>query len=119
MEWELDKKRAICPQIEEKISIMIASGVYQPSEKLPSVREVAVLAGINPNTVQKAFTQLETKGLIYSVRGSGWFVSEDNSMAKNTLDEMIALKTSQFFTEMRLLGCSDDLIKQTVKEWNK
>jgi DNA-binding transcriptional regulator YhcF (GntR family) len=119
LQWELDKNRPICPQIEEKLSVMIASGEFKPNERLFSVREVAVRAGVNPNTVQKAFTQLEGKGLIYSVRGSGWFVNESCETAKTTVNELVRLKTQQFFEEMKALGYSDDDIKQIVKEWNE
>lgn len=117
--WNLDKSRPICPQICEQISVLIASGEIAPSQKLMSVREVALTAGVNPNTVQKAFEQLERQGLIYSVRSSGWFVSDNTEMAGEEVRKLIEGKTRTYFDEMRKLGCSTEEIKKTVKEWNE
>lgn len=117
--WNLDKSRPICPQIGEQISVLIASGEIGPNQKLMSVREVALNAGVNPNTVQKAFEQLERQGLIYSVRGSGWFVSDNIATAGDAVQSLITEKTRTYFEEMRKLGCSTEKIKQLVKEWNE
>ena len=101
--WELDKTRPICPQICEQLSVMIAAEEFKPDEKLLSVREVAVKAGVNPNTVQKAFEQLEGQGLIYSVRGSGWFVGADTESAKNTVEELKYSKTKDYIIKRKLM----------------
>ncbi len=119
MSWQLDKNRPICPQICEQICVKIAKGEFAPNERLMSVREVALNAGVNPNTVQKAFEQLDAKGLIYSVRGSGWFVSENISDAKLALEELIKSKTAAYFEEMQLLGFSVSETKDYIKEWSK
>ena len=117
MKWELDKSRAICPQICEQLCVGIASGELPSGSKLFSVREVAVSAGVNPNTVQKSFEQLEQKGIIYSIRGSGWYVGEDISSAKEMVKELIVEKTAQYFASMNSLGLDANEIKQYVKEW--
>ncbi len=119
MKWELDKSRAICPQICEQLCVGIASGELTPGSKLLSVREVALSAGVNPNTVQKSFEQLEQKGIIYSVRGSGWYVGEDISSAKEMVTELYAEKTAQYFSSMKSLGLDVNQIKQYVKEWQE
>lgn len=119
MNWILDKKRPICPQICEQLSVKIASGEFKPDERLLSVREVALQAGVNPNTVQKAFEQLNTQGLIYSVRGSGWYVSDNIATAKETVDKIIQTKTAEYFCEMQKMGLSDEQIINYVKEWNE
>ena len=72
----LDKKRPLCPQLCEQICVGIACGKYIEGERLPSVREMAIEAGVNPNTVQRAYETLETKGVLYSVRGSGWYITK-------------------------------------------
>ena len=77
MIWTLDKNRPICPQLCEQLCAHIAAGEFTPGQKLMSVREVALEAGVNPNTVQRAFTQLEQQGVLHSVRGAGWFISQD------------------------------------------
>ena len=117
--WNLDKSRPICPQICEQISVLIASGEIAPSQKLMSVREVALTAGVNPNTVQKAFEQLERQGLIYSVRGSGWFVGADTESAKNTVEELKYSKTKDYINEMKKLGFSAGQVKEYIKEWSE
>ncbi len=116
MKWQLDKQRPICPQICEQLCVGIASGEFAPNERLLSVREVAVAAGVNPNTVQKSFEQLEGQGLIYSVRGSGWFVGDDISLAKTQVDELRRLKAESYLAEMAQLGLEPELAAQYVKE---
>lgn len=71
MAWSLNSDRPIYTQILEKIQTRIISGVYKPGEKLPSVRELAAEASVNPNTMQKAFAELERSGLILTQRNSG------------------------------------------------
>ena len=117
MEWVLDKKRPICPQISEQICVRIARDQFAPGEKLLSVREVAVSAGVNPNTVQHSFELLEQQGILYSVRGSGWFVGEDISFAQQTLQKMIQEKTQDYFTAMEALGMDREATINYVKEW--
>ena len=80
MPWELDSKRSIYGQIIERIQNRIVTGAYPPGGKLPSVRDLAEEAGVNPNTMQRALSELERTGVIYSQRTSGRFVTEDESM---------------------------------------
>lgn len=117
MGWNLDKDKPICPQITERLSMLIARGNYEPDQRLMSVREVAVEAGVNPNTVQKAFEQLEAKGIIYSVRGSGWFVSPDMEHAKDEAERIVKDKITSFFTEMEALGYTAQQTKDAVGRW--
>ena len=79
MDWKLNKSLPLIPQISERLCLAVACGEFKPNQRVLSVREVAVIAGANPNTVQHAFENLESKGVLYSVRGSGWFVCEDIS----------------------------------------
>lgn len=118
MRWKLDKNRPICPQIGEQICVAIACGELKPKERLLSVREVAVTAGVNPNTVQKAFEQLEQTGLIYSVRSLGWFVAEDTSIAKETVNRLIREKTESYLAEMQLLGLNKQDTITYIKEYS-
>ena len=119
MPWKFDKNKPICPQIEETLCAEIANGKLEPNQRLLSVRDVAIKAGVNPNTVQKAFTELEQMGLIYSVRGSGWFVSENTELAKERADQLKREKTKAFFSDMQTLGVSVDEIKKYVEEWEE
>lgn len=117
LKWELEKNRPICPQIYEIICVKIANGEIPANSKLFSVREVALIADVNPNTVQKSFEMLEKDGLIFSVRGSGWFVKENIEVAKQTVEKLVSKKTKSYFKEMEVLGFDKNSAKQYVKEW--
>lgn len=118
MEWIMDKDRPICPQIEEQISAQIASGAFCPDEKLKSVREIAVEAGVNPNTVQKAFSNLERDGLIYSRVGSGWYVGNARELAEKKVERVAREKVSRFVADMTLLGKTKKEILYYLQEEN-
>lgn len=118
MSWRPDKGRAICPQICEHICEQIARGELSANERLPSVRDYAVQIGVNPNTVQRAFEQLGQDGVLYAVQNVGWFIGEDDTAARQTVQHRIEEKTAAYFEEMRNLGLDADAIKAIVKEWN-
>lgn len=73
----------IYEQIKEQLKTMIVSGVLKPDDKIPSVRELAQMLTINPNTIQKAYKELELEGFIYSVRGKGSFVTAQDKNLRN------------------------------------
>ncbi len=117
MNWTIDKNRPICPQIAEQLCLRIAKGMFAPHQKLLSVREIAMEAGVNPNTVQHALEELERKGILYSIRGSGWYVAEDTVLAGQVLQSILAQKTADYFTAMQILGMDAAAVKDYVKEW--
>ena len=117
MKWELDKKRPLMPQICEQLCVRIACNQIKPGERLLSVRNLAMEIGVNPNTVQRCFETLEEQKILYSVRGSGWFVAEDTAPCKEILQRLIREKTEDYFTAMRALGLGVEETKQYVKEW--
>ena len=96
----------------------IIAGVIADGEELPSRRVLSALLGVNPNTVQKSFEQLDQKGIIYSVRGSGWYVSAETQTAKDEVSELIRSKTADYFGQMNALGMDNSETKRYVKEWN-
>lgn len=77
MSWEFQDHLPIYAQLMDTLKRRIITGRYLPGEKLPSVRELAAEAGINPNTVQRAFSELEREGLIYTQRATGKYVTEN------------------------------------------
>ena len=117
MNWLLDKKRPICPQICEKLCVLIASGELNAGDRLMSVRDVAVSAGVTPNTVQKSFEQLEQQGVIYSIRGSGWYVSDNSRIARDTLDRLVRDKTVGYLNDMQSLGLDKRDVIEIIKEF--
>ena len=79
-------KRAIYEQVVDRLSDLMLIGVLAPGDKLPSVRSLAVDLSINPNTIQKAYIELERQGYVYSVKGVGSFVAELDIIRKNKKD---------------------------------
>lgn len=117
MQWNLDKHRPICPQICQQLCARIAAGEFAPGQRLMSVRDVAVAAGVNPNTVQRAFEQLEQQGVLRSERGAGWFVGDNATAAEDLRQAMAREKVAAFFEEMADLGLTAREVKIFVEEW--
>ena len=119
MAWTLDSDRPIFLQIVERIQTDIVSGRYQLGDKLPSVRDLAAEASVNPNTMQKAFAELERIGLVYSRRTSGRFITEDCHMIEQLKTSLATEKMEAFLAQMRQLGFQNDeilsLMNQTMK----
>lgn len=86
--YDYKDKRPIYEQIAERFQTMIIRGVYQEDEQLPSVRKLAVENSINPNTIQKAYTDLERRGFIYSVKGRGSFVAPGHKLKEYRTEEL-------------------------------
>nr|MBQ8253266.1 GntR family transcriptional regulator [Lachnospiraceae bacterium] len=108
MAWEMDNGRPIYSQIVEKIQLRIISGYYPAGTKLPSVRDLAAEAGVNPNTMQKAFMELERSGLLTTMRTSGRIVTEDENMIKEIKETIAKQEIEQFFNKMREIGFSPE-----------
>ena len=106
MSWTLDNDRPIYLQLMERIQRDIIAGVYQPGDKLPSVRDLALEAAVNPNTMQKALSELERSGLVYSQRTSGRFITEDREMLTQMKKELATEHIQDFFQKMEQLGFS-------------
>ena len=88
MKWQFKNDAPIYTQLIEQIKVGIVTNVFPPGERLPSVRDLAAEAGVNPNTMQRAMAELERQGLVYSQRTSGRMVTEDK-------EEMILLLKEQ------------------------
>ena len=111
MAWELDADRPIYAQLVERIQREIVSGQYRPGEKLPSVRDLATVAAVNPNTMQKAFAELERSGLIVTQRTSGRTVTEDTELIRNTREQLAVGHVRNFMNNMQELGYQKEEIK--------
>ena len=104
MTWHFDNGRPIYTQILEQIQFLIISGQYPPGSKLPSVRDLASEASVNPNTMQRALAELERSGLIYGHRTAGRFVSEDEEMIRKMKENIGKEKILALFRDMEQLG---------------
>lgn len=110
MPWNLNSDRPIFLQIVERIQMDIISGRYAPGDKLPSVRDLAAEAAVNPNTMQKAFQELERTGLVYSQRTSGRFITEDKAMIDELKTSLADEKITEFLGLMQQLGFNNEEI---------
>ena len=116
MGWNLSGSSPIFIQIIEHIKLDIIAGYYKPGEKLPSVREFAGLAAVNPNTMQKSLSELENTGLIYSNRTSGKFVTEDEELIAAMKTEIAKQYCDEFITKINSIGYSNEEIRKIISE---
>ena len=106
MSWEIQDHLPIYAQLMDTLKRRIITGRYLPGEKLPSVRELAAEAGINPNTVQRAFSELEREGLIYTQRATGKYVTENADEIKSARQALAKTQVAEFLSNMQSLGYS-------------
>lgn len=120
MAWNLDSSRPLYAQIAELVRLDIISGLYQPGTKLPSVRELAAQAKVNPNTMQKALAELERSGLVHSMRTSGRFITEDTDMIQRMKEDLAESHIREFLEKMSNMGLTPkdtlELIEKILKE---
>ena len=116
MAWKLDNDRAIYLQIIEEIQMRIVAGFYPPGSKLPSVRELAAEAAVNPNTMQKALSELEGSGLVITMRTSGRIVTEDIRMLQDLKKKIVSEEIKQFFEKMNQYGFSNKEILGFIQD---
>ena len=106
MAWDFSPERPIYSQLIEQIGILIVTGVFLPGNRLPSVRELANQARVNPNTMQRALSELEVQGLVFSERTSGRFVTQDQERIEAMRKDLATERIRQFFASMQHLGIS-------------
>lgn len=116
MPWELDNDRPIYLQIMERIQMDIIAGKYKAGDKLPSVRDLALDASVNPNTMQKALSELERSGLVYSQRTSGRFITKDEQMLLKMKADIANDHIREFFLKMKQLGFQEEEILTLLQE---
>ena len=104
MQWQFSNEMPIYSQLVEQIKIGIVSGMFPPGERLPSVRDLATEAGVNPNTMQRAMTELERDGLVYSQRTAGRFVTEDHAVIQAAKRDLAQRHIHAFLAAMLRLG---------------
>jgi len=114
MTWKLNTDRPIFQQIIERIQKDIITGCYTPGDKLPSVRELAATASVNPNTMQRALSELERSGLIHSHRTSGRYITEDESLIKQVKDSIANQVVMHYMQEMKQLGFDNEQAVQAL-----
>lgn len=107
---DFKSRTPIYKQLVENISNMVLRGVLSPNEPIPSVRQLASELGINPNTIHKAYAELERRGIIYSSPGRGSFVSDEIGDAKEKMLTELSDEIRSVFDSARALGVTKDEI---------
>ncbi len=115
MEWNFRNDQPIYSQLTQRLTEAIVSGIYAPGEKLPSVRDLAVEAGVNPNTVQRALSELEREGLVFSQRTAGRFVTENENMIVNAKLRIADERVGTFLRSMKTLGCNKEEVISLIE----
>lgn len=115
MEWKLDDNRPIWMQLQEQLTRKILSGWYRAGEKLPSVRDLASEAGVNPNTMQRALAALDMAGLTVTNRTNGRTVTEDETILEGMRASLARGIIEQFYDAAAELGYTREQALELLK----
>ena len=116
MDWSFQSDAPIYTQLVEQIKVAIVTGAFPPGERLPSVRDLATEAGVNPNTMQRALAQLESEQLVYSQRTAGRFVTEDSRVIDAAKRELAQRHVERFLAAMHRLGIKQEEIDGLLRQ---
>ncbi len=111
-----DPNLPIYLQIMSFVKKLIVRGILKPGDKIPSVRDMALFLGVNPNTVQKAYEELEREGTIFTKRGQGNFVNENENIVERIKETMVKELVERYRKELEELGISKKEIFELLKE---
>ena len=117
MEWIFKNGIPIYTQIIDEMTMRIASGQSKPGDTLASVSELALDAGVNPNTMQRALAELERRGLVFSERTSGRFVTKDENILKALHEELAGKYFEELTDKLHKIGMSGEEITAAVEKW--
>ena len=119
MNWEFHNDRPIYSQIVEHMKLFIVSGEFAPGAKVAPVRELAAEAEVNPNTMQKALSELERLGLMYANRTSGRYITEDKTMILKIKKELAEESIQAFLQNMEKIGYDKKHTISLIEEYEK
>lgn len=119
MEWNFKDGQPIYSQIIDQMSMKIASKAYAPGDKIPSVRDMATDAGVNPNTMQRALGELERRGLLYTERTSGRYITKEEEVLKNLHRQLAERYIEELFDNLKKIGMTDKEIIDAVNDWER
>ena len=130
MEWDIRNDQPIYTQLIQQVTLAILSGTFPCGGRLPPVREMAAEAGVNPNTMQRALTELERDGLVYSQRTSGRYVTEDRAaiaearhglaaVIDSAKQELAHQQVGAFLRRMERMGYDREQAAQLVRSWKE
>ena len=120
VQWQFSNDAPIYAQLIRGVQIRIVAGIFPPGERLPSVRDLAAEAGVNPNTMQRALSELEREGLLYSARTAGRYVTDDVRLVNSLKRRLAEGQIETFLREMRELGFGNeellDILRQELEK---
>ena len=120
MEWNITSGRPVYVQLVEPLDLALVNGVFPPGGKVPAVRELAADAGVNPNTMQRALQELESRGLLQAQRTAGRTVTADAEVLQQLRRKRAAALAAEFLRQMQALGLNraetEELLRQTAEE---
>ena len=120
MAWQFNSNRPIYQQIVDEIELRILNGTYEMGMRLPSVRDLAVLAAVNPNTMQRALAELEEMGLVTTQRNTGRTVTTDETAVSRARDSKADLLVETFMMQMQSLGLGrKEVLERLAKREHK
>lgn len=119
MGWNVEGSGPIWMQLHRQLMQRISSGVYPRGSKIPTVRELAAEAGVNPNTMQRALAQLEADGLVVTNRTAGRTVTEDGEVLANMCRQLAREQIQAYFDGMKQLGFTHQQAKEFVQTWKE
>ena len=117
MSWTFDNNKPIYLQIMDKIKLQIVSHKLEPNQQLPTVRELASEAGVNPNTIQRALSDLEREGFVYTKRTAGRFVTEDLDLILQSRKQLSEEQLQQFVTGMVEFGYEKEELPTVLRDY--
>ena len=117
MSWTFDNNKPIYLQIMEKIKLQIISHKLEPNQQLPTVRELASKAGVNPNTIQRALSDLEREGFVYTKRTAGRLVTEDLDLILQSRKQLSEEQLQQFVTGMVEFGYEKEELPTVLRDY--
>lgn len=115
MSWSFSNDKPIFQQLKDIIVLKIIKGEYPPGAKLEGVRELAVNAGVNPNTMQRALSDVEETGIIYTMRGDGRYVTDDKEKINEVRSAYVAEKIDGFLNSVGELGLDKKEILDAIQ----
>lgn len=116
MAWSFSADRPVYIQIADRIQKSVLSGEYQAGEQIPTVRQLALEAAVNPNTVQHAFTELENAGIIIAKGTLGRFVTEDEQVLQAVREKLARQLAKTFVEEMGQLSIGLEQALELIRE---
>ena len=116
MEWQIAAGRPVYIQLVEQLERAVVTGVYPPGERVPAVRDLAAQAQVNPNTMQRALAEIESRGLLVTQRTSGRTVTSDTALIAKTRQALAASLAQDFLAQAKALGLTREEILALLQQ---